>query len=124
MRTGISASIRRKARTCAYHGCDEGVKRENRRSGKTRKHRKRLAADHGQAEGLSRFESDAMDQDSRGAELCNHAVGEVAGSLGSAAGEDDEVAGCERAAQCTLDLRLVVSERRKGDRLAAGFGHR
>ena len=89
---------------------------KDRRGRKTRQDGKRLALDQREAERLARLERDAMHD--HAAELCNHTVGKIAGTLRCPTGEDDQIAGVDSLAQRGCEGSLLIGKSAEGDRLA------
>ena len=62
-----------------------------------------------------------MHENAGRAQLCDDAMGEIAGAFRGAAGEHDHVALGERIAHRALKRRFTIRESTESDRLAAGF---
>ena len=95
---------------------------EDRRGRKSRQYDDRLAIHDGEAERLARLECNAMDENI--AELGDDAMRQIARALRRAAGEHDQIARCERAANGTFQGRLIVRERAEGHRFPTSFRDR
>src|SRR5262249_24417472 len=101
---------------------DKGMEGEDRRGRKSRQYDDRLAIHGGEAERLARLECDAMDENIP--ELRDDAMRQIARALRRAAGEHDQMARCEPAANRTCQGRLIVRERAEGHRFPTAQTHR
>ena len=99
---GIDAlpTLDRQAGEGAQHRCEELVKREDRGGRESRQDDDGLAIGDRETDGLAGLERNAVSDDAWIAEAVHDAVGEIAGTLGCAAGEHDRIGlqtPCERA---------------------------
>ena len=85
--------FRRQPSEGADHRCNKLMEGEDRRGGEARQDHDRFAAGDRQAQGLPRFQRDAMHDNARIIERGNRAVAQIAGALRRATGKDHHVTG-------------------------------